>query len=101
MVILALFQSDPWSSTLTRLVDLMDGVERGALDLGAAAVIMGVGWGIAALLSRLLRSLLRLVRFNDAVGGLMGTRSFRHEPASLAGWALYWTVLSGSGLLAL
>jgi hypothetical protein len=78
------------------------GAERGALGLLIAVVVMFVGWGIATLVSRLVRRLLRAVKFDEGIRSLIGERAAaRHEPAGVAAWALYWLVIAFTALLAL
>ena len=102
MLVLVLLQAGPWADLVSRVEDLGRGAERGGLSLSAAAVVMLVGWGLAALISRLVRAVLRAVRFNAGMRGLLGARlTARHEPAGVAGWAVYWVLLAVAALLAL
>jgi len=102
MLLLVLLQAGPWADLTSRVEDLGRGAERTGLSLTAAAVVLLVGWGLAALISRLARALLRALRFNDGVRGLLGARmTARHEPAGVAGWAIYWLLLATTVLLAL
>ena len=99
---LVVLQVEPWSDVLARLCELGRGAERGALGLLIAVVVMFVGWGIATLVSRLVRRLLRAVKFDEGIRSLIGERAAaRHEPAGVAAWALYWLVIAFTALLAL
>lgn len=102
MLNMVILQADPWSSAIERLGDLGRGAERGALGLGLALLVMIVGWAIAALLSHLLRGVLRALKFDEGVGRVIGSRATaRHEPAQLAAWAMYWLVVTGTAVIAL
>ncbi len=102
MRILVILQADPWSSLLTRLGDLGRAASQGALNVLLAVVVMLGGWGIAALLSRLVRAVLRGLHFDDGVRRLAGPRAAtRQEPAGLAAWAVYWVLLAAAAMLAL
>ncbi len=97
-----LIGSEPWSSLLTRLEELARASGQGATNVIAAVVVMLLGWGIAAIVSRVVRSLLRAARFDDGVRRVLGPRSTsRHEPAGVAAWIAYWTVMAGTALMAL
>jgi hypothetical protein len=95
-------QVEPWSSVLARLIELGRSAEQGALYVLIAAAVMLLGWAAAALVSRLVRSVLRGLRFDEGVRRLVGPRAAaRHEPAGVAAWAVYWVVMAGAALLAL
>ncbi len=99
---LVILQVEPWSDVLGRLGEMGRGAERGALGLLIAVVVMFVGWGVATLVSRLVRGLLRALKFDEGVRGLIGERAAaRHEPADVAAWAIYWLVIGFTALLAL
>lgn len=97
-----LAQTRPWEDLLTRAADIGQDAESVVLcGLAAGAVIL-VGWGLAALVARLLRGLLRGLRFNRALARIVGPRAAaRHEPADVAAWGAYWLVLGFALLLAL
>ena len=102
MRILFLLQAGPWADLIDRVEDLGRGAERGALSLLAAALVVLVGWALAVFLSRLARTLLRALRFNEGIRGLAGDRATaRHEPAGVAAWAIYWLVFAVAIMLAL
>lgn len=93
---------DPWSSVLGRLGDLGRGLESGALNLALVLVIMLAGWLVAAIVSRLVIALLRALKFDHAMGRVFGARGAGgHEPARLAGWAVYWLTLASAAVVAL
>src|SRR5437867_1877147 len=63
----------------------------GAALLGA---ILLAGWLIAIAVSWIVKHMLRLLRFNDGMRGLVGHPVLgAHEPAALAAWAVYWVLL--------
>src|SRR5258706_16173930 len=102
MHILFVLQAAPWADLVARIQELGSSAERGGLALAAAALVVLVGWAIAALLSRVARALLRALRFNDGVRGVLGAQiTARHEPAAMAGWGIYRLSLAAASLLAL
>jgi hypothetical protein len=102
MCTLIVLQVQTPTDLLARLAVLGRGAEAGALSIGLAAALMLVGWGLAVLVSRLVRSVLRILRVDQAVRGLRGPRAAaRHEPAAVAGWAAYWLIMAVAALLAL
>jgi hypothetical protein len=102
MPILVIAQSELWSGLLARVQGAAEAVEQGSLSLAFCIAVGLIGWAAAILLSRLTRWLLRLARFNQGVAELFGPRqATAQEPAELAAWAVYWTVLAVSILLAL
>jgi hypothetical protein len=80
------------------------GAEAGgaALDLLLAMVVALIGWTLARLAGRATLFVLRAVRFNDGVRSVLGVsgRALRFEPAALASWAVYWTLVVLSVVLA-
>ena len=97
-----ILQADAWSNALGRLGELGRDAEHAALDVGLALLVMALGWGTATLLSRMVRAILRRVRFDQGVGRVIGAQpTAGHEPAHLAAWAVYWLVMSGAAALAL
>lgn len=102
MMILAVLQAAPWSDLLNRIGVLGQDAQRWGLYLLAAAALLLLGWGVGAALSWLTRTLLRALRFNEGVRRLFGLHGTpRHEPAGLAGWAVYWLVLGVAALFCL
>ena len=102
MRILVMLLVEPWQGILDRLDMLARSWGSGAILFVLAVLVMLVGWGIVAAISRLVRALLRSVRFNEAVGRVVGPgAAARHEPAAVAAWAVYWVGMAGVALLAL
>jgi hypothetical protein len=103
MLILVLPELAPWAGFLDRLRDMLSGAERDLTGLLLVVGVILVGWGVAALLARLLRLVLRAARFNGAVRGAFPgwSAAASHEPAGLASWALYWVVIVVAVVLAL
>lgn len=101
MLTLFVLQSQPWSDLAARLGVLGASASEAGVAVAVALVVVLVGWAIATLLARLVRGLLRALRFDDAMRRVAGPRaSARHKPADIAGWAIYWTVLACAVLLA-
>ncbi len=102
MLSLVVLQTATWSEVFSRVGELGRSAGRGALELVIALLVMLLGWGVATLVSTLLRNLLRALKFDEAVGRLLGARAaVRHEPAAVVGWAAYWVILAGAAVLAL
>ena len=73
-------------------------LSQGARDALGGAVLLGVillvGWVIAFAVSWVVKHVLRWLRFNDGLRGLVGHPVLgAHEPAALAAWAVYWLLL--------
>ena len=101
MRISVMLQMQPWDDLMARLRELLVGAEQGALNGALAVAVALIGWGVAALVARLAQALLRAVRFNQGVRGLFGAvAGSRHEPAALASWAIYWTIIAVAIMLA-
>ena len=102
MRFLVILQSETWQSILDRLDILARGWGHGAIVFALALLVLLVGWGIVAAVSRLVKGLLRAVRFNDLVGRVIGAgAAARHEPAAVTAWAVYWVGMAGVALLSL
>lgn len=102
MLTLVVLQTQPWSGLMDRLLEMGHGAAQLALNGALALAVMLVGWGVAALIGGLVRAVLHLLRFDDAVRRLMGPRAaVIHEPAVLAARAVYWALLAASALVAL
>ncbi len=87
-----------WLDWLTPLADKARGT-LGALA-GVVAILIA-GWLVAVLASWIARLVLRLVRFNEALRGLVGHPLLGgHEPAALASWAIYWVLLIAGWVVA-
>jgi hypothetical protein len=85
-----------------RLQALLSGVGGGALLLLVAVALVLVGWLVARIVSRLVLALLRALRFNDGLRGVMGEApdALRHEPAAMVAWAVHWTLVVLAVMLA-
>ncbi len=95
-------QADAWTTLLARLEVLARGAGQGAVAFVAALVVLLAGWGLGAVSARIVRGLLRALRFDEGVRRLLGLRdTVRHEPTAVAGWAVYWLVIAGAAMLAL
>ncbi len=102
MLNLMLFDAEPWSSLLSRLGELGRASGQGAANVLVAVVVLLLGWAVSALVSGVVRGVLRAARFNEGIRRVLGTRSTaRHEPAGVAGWIIYWLVMAGAVMLAL
>src|SRR5262249_25640173 len=79
-----------WSRTVARLANAGDL----AIELLLAALILTMGWLLARWARGGTQWLLRRLHFNEAMrplgGPPLGAPSF--EPASLASWAVYWSI---------
>jgi hypothetical protein len=97
-----LLQSATLEAVLERARDLISSAAQGGLELLLAVLVVLVGWLIAQLLSRLVLWVLRAARFNAGVRRLMvvGSGALRYEPAALASWFVYWTVIALAVMLA-
>jgi hypothetical protein len=101
MLTLLVLQAEPWSDLMFRLGVLGRSASEAAVAVAVALVVMLVGWAVATLLARLVRGVLRALRFDDAMRRVAGPRATaRHRPSDLAGWAVYWTILAFAVLLA-
>ena len=103
MTLAAVIAFSPLDHLVERVRLLLEVAAEGALDFLLALVVALIGWALAELLSRFTRWLLRVLRFNDGARALFGWRGDRpqHEPAALAGWLVYWSLLAVSLMLAL
>lgn len=99
---LVILQSEGLQILMARLRDLAIGAEQGAINLLLAIAVAVVGWGFAVVVSGLVRLVLRMARFNEAIARIFGPAVVgHHEPTGVASWAIYWTILVVTGLLAL
>jgi len=101
MRMIVILQTQAWDNLVLRLNELMVGAAQGTLNLLLAVLVALVGWAVAALFSGGARALLRALRFNEGVRGMAGGGALRHEPAGLASWAVYWTIIVFALMLAL
>ncbi len=96
-----LLRSATLEAVLDRARTLISSAAQGALDLLLAVIVVLVGWAVAHLLSRVVLLLLRAVRFNSGVRRLTGAvGALRYEPAALAAWVVFWSVVALAVLLA-
>lgn len=90
-ILLQLPANGDWSGRLTALAAATRETLIGFVVLVA---ILLAGWLIAFAVSRLVKLVLRLLRFNDGMRGLVGHPILgAHEPAAIAAWAVYWLLL--------
>ncbi len=90
-------------SMLDRLRALLVGARHELADLLVVLGVFLAGWLIAALLARLALIVLRAARFNAAARGAFPgwAHEEQHEPARMASWVLFWTVIVATVVLAL
>jgi len=72
MLTLLVLQTEPWSDLTYRLGVLGRSASEAAVAVAVALVVMLVGWAVATLLARLVRSVLRALRFDDAMRRVAG-----------------------------
>jgi hypothetical protein len=101
MLALMPLQTTPWSELFPRLTELGISLEHGAFSLLVALVVLLVGWGLGALLSRVVRSLLHALKVDEAAQNVLGARAApRHAPSAMVAWALYWAVIACAAMVA-
>ena len=99
---LVILQLQGWDILTARLSEMAAGIEQGAINFLLALAVGLVGWGVATLAAWVTRALLRSARFNEAVAGMLGpSAAERHEPAAFASWAVYWSLIAVTVMLAL
>ncbi len=99
---LVILQIESGSTLLSRITELGRDAGEGAKYVALAAAVMLLGWGAAAIVSRIVRGVLHAMRFDAAVRRVLGPGlTGGHEPAAVAGWAAYWLVLASVAMLAL
>ncbi len=78
-----------------RVRSLLTDASHTGLGLLLATMVGLVGWAIARLVSRGMLLLLRMARFNEGMRRMLGIPGapMRYEPAAIASWAIYWTLL--------
>jgi len=99
---IVILQSATLETLREQVARLLSGTGTALLDFLLALVVVLVGWLIAVVIERLLLYLLRAVRFNEGMRGLLGAGGapLRHEPAAAAAWAAYWIVIALAVMLA-
>src|SRR5262245_6054196 len=93
MAMMPILDSVAWDNLVSRVSSLFSSTETGVTNVALALLVALVGWAVATALGALTRVLLRALRFNDGVRSLSGGGTFQHEPAAMAAWAVYWTVV--------
>jgi hypothetical protein len=103
MIGLVVLQSQTWNLLVERVRGLGSVAGQAITDWLLALVVVVVGWLLARLLEVITLHLLRALRFNQGVRGVLGASGapLAHEPAALASWAVRWIVVVVVGLLAL
>lgn len=86
----------------TQLIDTLIAVAHGLVVIVIAAGIAFIGWALASILSRAVRSLLPYVGVDAPVTRLARERSVPEEllPSRLAGYGVFWCILVAATLLA-
>ena len=101
MPLLLILQFHAWDDLVIRVSAMVNAAAAGLVNLLLAVLVALLGWAVAAIVAAAARGLLRVSRFHDGVRGLMGGTPPRHEPAAIAAWAIYWTLIAVSLVLAL
>jgi mechanosensitive ion channel-like protein len=103
MIGLVILESQTWNLLVERVRGMSSTAAQMTADWLLALVVILVGWLLARLLEVITLYLLRALRFNNGVRGLLGAAGtpLTHEPAALASWAVRWLVVVVAGLLAL
>ncbi len=99
-----ILQLDTWGVMADRARTQLHAAAAASVDVLFAVLVLLVGWLVARLVSAVAVPVLRAVRFNDGVRSLLGVpadASSRHEPARLAAWLIFWTLLLIAVLLAM
>src|SRR5512134_146165 len=103
MIATVILQSQTWELLIERVRGLLSIGGQVIVDWLLALMVIVIGWVIARLLETITLYLLRALRFNQGVRGLLGPTGTEpaHEPAAFASWAVRWTVVVVTVLLAL
>lgn len=103
MIGAVILQTDTWSLLVERVRALLGTAGQALTDWLLAVVVVLVGWLLARVLEVITLHVLRALRFNDGIRGLLGLTGapLTHEPAAITSWAVRWLVLVVSVLLAL
>ena len=98
-----ILQSRTWDLLVERVRGLLAVAGQVIVDWLLALLVVLIGWILARLLEAFTLHLLRALRFNQGVRGLLGPPGAApaHEPAAFASWAVRWTVVVVTALLAL
>ena len=103
MIANVILQSQTWDLLVERVRGLLTVAGQVIVDWLLALLVVLIGWILARLLEAFTLHLLRALRFNQGVRGLLGASGAApaHEPAAFASWAVRWTVVVVTALLAL
>jgi hypothetical protein len=95
--------SQTWDLLVERVRGLLSVGGQAVIDWLLALLVVLIGWILARLLEAFTLYLLRALRFNQGVRGLLGASGTEpsHEPAAFASWAVRWTLVVVTVLLAL
>ena len=85
---------------MTRVQAMLAGAGDTLAATGLAIVVVAVGALLARLLGWAVTALLGALRFDAAIRSLARAESLRPSPTALLGWAVRWTILLFSILLA-
>lgn len=98
-----ILQSQTWELLVERVRGLLSMGGQVVVDWLLALMVVVIGWVIARVLETITLYLLRALRFNQGVRGLLGPTGGEpaHEPAAFASWSVRWTVVVVTVLLAL
>ena len=91
-----------WDLLVERIRTLLGGASQAILDLLLALVVVMAGWLLALVVAQLALLLLRTLRFNEGVRGLLGegTPPPRHEPSRVAAQVVQGTMIVLAVMLA-
>ena len=97
-----ILQSQTWNLLVERVRGMGAIAGQVITDWLLALLVVLVGWLLARLLEVITLYLLRALRFNQGVRGLLGASGtpLAHEPAAVASWAVRWTMVVVAVLLA-
>jgi len=103
MIATVILQSQTWDLLVERVRGLLSIGGQVIVDWLLALLVVLIGWVLARLLEAITLHALRALRFNQGVRGLLGGTGSEpaHEPAAFASWAVRWTVVVVTVLLAL
>lgn len=103
MMATVILQSRTWDLLVERVRGLLSVGGQVIVDWLLAILVVLIGWIIARLFETFTLHLLRALRFNQGMRGLLGATGAApaHEPAAFASWAVRWTVVVVTVLLAL
>jgi len=95
--------STTWDLLVERVRGLLTAGGQAVIDWLLALLVVLIGWILARLLETFTLYLLRALRFNQGVRSLLGASGAAptHEPAAFASWAVRWTLVVVTVLLAL